>query len=148
MLVVGFRCTFGRYGTCCVPYTNQCSLIPGTGHLLCVLKTPGNVLLNRGHKEHNHGVCSIGIRDVRWCFVQNGASQAPYPPCVFLGAPKARTCMSSALRDVLCACYESGGTDEATGSQLAPKMQVCRVVPSPRVGCTTRWILQKSGRAL
>lgn len=32
--------------------------------------------------------------------------------------------MSSALRDVLCACYESGGTDEATGSQLAPKMQV------------------------
>ncbi|CAM9453902.1 unnamed protein product [Ectocarpus sp. 13 AM-2016] len=36
---------------------------------------------------------------------------------------EARTCMSSALRDVLCACYESGGTDEATGSQLPPKMQ-------------------------
>eukprot|EP00752_Nemacystus_decipiens_P011318 g10058.t1 len=36
---------------------------------------------------------------------------------------EARTCMSSALRDVLCSCYESGGTDEATGKQLAPKMQ-------------------------
>lgn len=32
--------------------------------------------------------------------------------------------MSSALRDVLCACYESGGTDETTGVQLAPKLQV------------------------
>lgn len=35
--------------------------------------------------------------------------------------------MSSALRDVLCACYESGGVDEATGSQLTPKLQVGHV---------------------
>lgn len=56
-------------------------------------------------------------------------------PTFRLSVSQARTCMSSALRDVLCACYESGGTDEATGSQLAPKMQVyfqpdCRVLPS------------------
>ncbi|CAM9413811.1 unnamed protein product [Ascophyllum nodosum] len=37
---------------------------------------------------------------------------------------EARTCMSSALRDVLCACYESGGVDEASGIQRIPKLQV------------------------
>ena len=51
------------------------------------------------------------------------------PPCtsrvVPPALPQARTCMSSALRDVLRLCYESGGVDESTGSQLTPKLQVC-----------------------
>lgn len=38
--------------------------------------------------------------------------------------------MSSALRDVLLACYESGGADEATGAQLDPKLQVGLVLPN------------------
>lgn len=67
-----------------------------------------------------------------WTHAAERTQYHALPTVRFETCPQARTCMSSALRDVLCACYESGGTDETTGSQLAPKLQVrfCLLIPT------------------
>lgn len=98
--------------------------------------SPRQDILFLGSQETPSSTKRVRVMQIRcllWVLVQSECSPTLYPLCVFLDVPKARTCMSSALRDVLCACYESGGTDEATGSQLAPKMQVWRLFPSPHV---------------